>query len=205
MDVISLCKEFDIILLQEHWLPIQDLEYFNSIHDDYMFIAYSPVDLSQSLLVGRPHGGLCVLYHRDFSKYIRLIDDSNPRLLCFEILNNDEKILVGNCYLPYDDRGRNLIDYIEILHKFNSICIEGDYSHIILLGDFNCHINSNFWRELCAFTDINKYHISDVEVLGLNSNTATYISDINNEGRWLDHLVTSEIIHENISCIEVFA
>ena len=61
LDVSKLCELYDIILLQEHWLPKQELSYLNKINDNFISLGSSPVDLSNKLLKGRPYGGLAFL------------------------------------------------------------------------------------------------------------------------------------------------
>ena len=42
-DGCSLCDRNDIVLLQEHWIPRQELSYFNPIHVDFISYSSSPV------------------------------------------------------------------------------------------------------------------------------------------------------------------
>ena len=53
----TLCETADLICLQETWLPLQELNFLNTISKEFSFYATSPVDLSSQLLVGRPYGG----------------------------------------------------------------------------------------------------------------------------------------------------
>ena len=56
--VQTLCERYDILCLQETWLPLQEQNYLASINKDFAFYGTSPVDLSKQLLAGRPFGGI---------------------------------------------------------------------------------------------------------------------------------------------------
>ena len=202
-DVVALCDKSDIVFLQEHWLPIQNLSYLNSIHPDFISIGSSPVDFGNELLIGRPYGGLGILYKKSLSSYIKIIDKSDTNFLCAELKYNDRKILLINCYLPHYDDGRNLEIYIDLLHRINSLILASMYSDVIIMGDFNCDVNSILFDELEIFCEQNSYNISDVDILLKDSNSFTYVSDATGNTRWLDHLVTSSIMHRCINDIRV--
>jgi hypothetical protein len=61
-EIKSLCDNVDILMLQEHWLLPNELNFLNSIHSDFLATAYCAVDLSQGILVGRPYGGTVAFF-----------------------------------------------------------------------------------------------------------------------------------------------
>jgi hypothetical protein len=61
-EIKSLCGSVYILMLQEHWLLPNELNFLNSIHSVVLATAYSAVDLSQGILVGRPYGGTAVFF-----------------------------------------------------------------------------------------------------------------------------------------------
>ena len=73
----------------------------------------------------------------------------------------------------------------------------------MMLGDCNCHPGTEFWREFDSFCQDNEYVVSDVEMLGIDSNSITYVSDMTDRGYWLDHAVASPGIHQLINCIDI--
>ena len=71
--VYNLCKKYDIIALQETFLPKQESDLLGAVHPSFQYVASSPVDLGKGLLRGRPRGGLAFLiqslvYIYDLSK-----------------------------------------------------------------------------------------------------------------------------------------
>ncbi|CAH2101644.1 unnamed protein product [Euphydryas editha] len=63
--VRQLCKKADIIALQETWLLPHDLTYLASIDADFGSTGTSAVDTSNGVLVGRPHGGVALLWRKN--------------------------------------------------------------------------------------------------------------------------------------------
>ena len=197
-DVIELCNKNDLIFIQEHWLPLQDLGYLNSLHTDFYSFSSSPLDLREGIIVGRPYGGLGILYRKNLAGKVKLIESSDDRYMCIELITDSGKILFINCYMPYFDNGRNYELYIDILHRINAVVLDNNYTDVMFLGDFNCNIGTVLFGELEIFCSEFNYFISDVDILGAASNNYTYISDCTKECRWLDHVLSSEFIHRSI-------
>ena len=51
-----LCDVSVIISIQEHWLYPFDLPSPNDLHNDFMSFGTSSIDVSESIVLGRPHG-----------------------------------------------------------------------------------------------------------------------------------------------------
>ena len=62
-EVKELCKSHKIVCLQEHWLPKQELSDLNNICNDFSSFGSSPMDLTNGIMLGRPYGGVGVLWH----------------------------------------------------------------------------------------------------------------------------------------------
>ena len=50
--------------------------------------------------------------------------------------------------MPYDNEGDSFEIYIDLLNKIQSVVIEYNFSVVLTMGDFNCHIRTN---ELMSF------------------------------------------------------
>ena len=136
---------------------------------------------------------------------IKLIDDSDKRLLFLELKIDEFAMLLVNCYLPYMGTANQTdqSEYINLLYKIQSVVIDHNYYNVIIMGDFNCHPNTPYFGELRNFVSEQNYILSDVELLDISSQTFTYISDLNNSLRWLDHVVMSVDLHNSIKSLEV--
>ena len=49
---------------------------FASISDNYMFYETSGVDCSQDIIMGRPYGGLAILYKRSIADKVKMVKTS---------------------------------------------------------------------------------------------------------------------------------
>ena len=63
LGIQELCKSHDVVL-QETWLAKQQLHFIRSIHDDFLFVGTSCMDLEDGVMTGRPHGGTAVLWKK---------------------------------------------------------------------------------------------------------------------------------------------
>lgn len=61
--VSDLFGDVDIIALQEHWLNPSEFTLFSSVAEDVQYYSASPMEIDE-IKVGRPHGGVALLWHR---------------------------------------------------------------------------------------------------------------------------------------------
>ena len=55
-----MCQQFDIIMIQEHWLYPDELSYLSMLSNDFGsfgYISSIPMPVGETLLSGRPYGG----------------------------------------------------------------------------------------------------------------------------------------------------
>ena len=79
-DVAFLCRNYDIICLQEHWLLPHDLNLLNSVHKDFNAMGYSAVDIVNDILIDRPYGIKAILFKKFFAYSVSVIHSSDPRV-----------------------------------------------------------------------------------------------------------------------------
>ena len=139
--VNSLCKKYEVIALQETFLPQQESDFLNNIHPNFTYVASSPVDLSQGILRGRPYGGLAFIFHENIASSIKVVPTGDDRILCIDINCYGSDIRIINCYMPFYDGSNNEV-YLHLLGKINCVFKEHSNNHVSGLGDFNAHINS---------------------------------------------------------------
>ena len=156
----------------------------------------SSTDDCEGIRVGRPYGGLGILWRKSLGQSCNVKPLDDPRLLLLEItLNNEQCLLLLNVYLPYDD-GSNLEEYQMYLAKVSSY-LDGIYA--AAFGDFNGNIISNnhrFGKELVQFCENESLVMSDY-ITG-DKNMVTYYSDSHDTVAWLDHMVSTHNLHSLI-------
>jgi hypothetical protein len=89
-----LCKSYDIIILQEHWLLKDTLTNLNLIGSDFAYVEVSSMSRKASLglISGRPLGGVAILWRKSPTNYVTLCekDDENGRFI---------SVLFNGCFL----------------------------------------------------------------------------------------------------------
>ncbi|XP_077290353.1 uncharacterized protein LOC143914136 [Arctopsyche grandis] len=196
--ISKLCNEADVILLQETWFLEFETVYLRRFHPSFEGTGTSAVDSGNGPLVGRPYGGVGILYKKTFT--VTQIDLHNPRLLCIKIQQGDIELLIINVYMP-TAKPENFEDFTTCLGIVNAAIEDHSRSNFIVMGDFNAHPGSLFWNELLSFCEENHLRIHDYACLP--SDTFTYVSDAHGSLRWLDHCITSEGILGSIQDFKV--
>lgn len=201
-EINELCKNNDIVLLQETWLRDFEVAYVTRINKYFYGVSVSAVDTSKEVVKGRPFGGLAVLWKKTLGEKINIVKYDDSRILGIEVKNNNTKILFLNVYLPYD-KGDNLEDFLYYLYKINDIIENYDTPYVYALGDFNADtsgifhddIKHRFGNELTKFCIQESLTISDTLLCNMN-NTYTFYSEAHKTTSWLDHIVTTPMAHE---------
>ena len=201
-ELYDLCSTNDIILIQEHWLLSTELDLLKTFHTNFDCHSVSAVDPSKGLFLGRPYGGVAIMYRKSLYNVVSQIDFKDPRLIGIVLSSGTCKTLFINVYLPYE-KEENFAEYVEYLGKIQTIVDEHESNHVVVVGDFNAHPGKPFGNEMLGFSYESDFHVSDIEELGIDSNTFTYLSDAHGTTSWLDHIVSTNSAHVNISDISV--
>ena len=127
------------------------------------------------LQVGRPYGGIGVVWRKTISHACTIFDLQDVRLLGIDIDTKDGKLFILNVYLLYQSPD-NYEGFCNYLGKVASIIAEKDTSNIVITGDFNAALNTPFEAELIDMCDTIGLVILDYEKFGRTCNTYTYVS-----------------------------
>ena len=133
-----LCKDNNIILLQETWLLETELCVLNSIDEHFYGIGISSVDISAGLLRGRPYGGLAILYRKTLSLSVKIINYHDKRIFGLEVACKTLKLLIINVYFPYESHN-NFDEFMNYLGKVYSIIHMADTPYVLVMGDMNAN------------------------------------------------------------------
>ena len=157
-------KTHDIILIQEHWLSSDDLHNLSCLNSQFMYFASSAMDhkISQNMSVGRPFGGVGILYNQNRIKNINdVFKDSRSLIVAIG------QIIIVNIYLPnciikedYKLELQDIFANIENVidnHADFEIIIAGDYNfqfkHSMLVFNFltNLWVNSTLSHVIICY------------------------------------------------------
>ena len=138
--LLEMIDDYDIILLQEHWLCDDQLGKLHSLHDSYSCHAVSGVDCSSDIISGRPFGGCAIFWKKSIKHNISIIKPNSRRFIAISMTYHDTIILIINVYMPCDAR-QNVDEYETILSDISNVILEYKASFVILGGDFNCDLD----------------------------------------------------------------
>ncbi|KAG7310128.1 hypothetical protein JYU34_004669 [Plutella xylostella] len=199
--VRMLCKDADIVALQETWLYSFDLAFLGSIDDQFSYTGKSAIDTSVGILRGRPYGGVAILWRKSVFSQVQLVECNSERITGIKITTDDQSILVLNVYMPTDS-AENLLNFTECLCEVNAVIENSDVEAVYILGDFNAHPHT-FCNEMLNFCAEQQWKCADFEILGMDSGTYTYVSESHGTRRWLDHFLVTESAYNTITDVKV--
>lgn len=202
-EVIDLSKSFDILFLQETWLPQQDSSALSRVSEDFIYTSNSPVDLASGPLIGRPYGGLAIFWRKSLAHAISLVKTNDKRLLGVTVTDNlGVEHLLLNVYMPVSCSANSDL-FIEYLGRIKDIYEECKAASLMVVGDFNADVGSNFYTYLSNFCEDENFVIKDVEWITNSSiddtGVFTYVSDAHGTTSWLDHVVCSGNVSYRLS------
>ena len=200
-NVKNLLNANDIVCLQELLLSRSDLPVLNDFDENFNNIALVEDRETEGINEGRPSRGVAIFWRKCFTSSVTpiLIDD---RVIGLCLNSDTVKILLLNVYLPCDKQNLEAIhEYRSALANLKCIINEQNIDHVLLIGDFNADpFKGRFWDELKRFTNEMSLMILNEE---LPSDTFTYLCPAKNTTSWLDHVVCSRHIADNISNLDV--
>ena len=198
VEIKELADATDFLFLQEHWLLKQDLSELGQLHEDFDATGATPNDLQKGPLVGRPFGGVGILWHKKYSEFIEVIECCDERIcaIIFKPTNSAPWLFI-NVYMPYECSAHTDL-YLDYLGRIKSIIDSTSCQHTIVAGDFNADVDRPFFSMLYEFCTEEDLKIADYEMLGTDANVFSHISESHGSSSWFDHVICSS---SSFSCI----
>ena len=209
--VKSLCNDFNVILLQEHWLNDFDLYKLNNIHNDFSAVGVSAMlgKSENSIIVGRPFGGVAILYNKFIFKNIKILekDCTDGRFIAINFVSSMFDLIVHCVYFPCRSSSglQNYItDFSSVCSKIESLLINFPNSSHLIMGDYNfeCNDNSpgfNLFKDL-----INDYDLFCCDSLNSSMINFSYFHETLNQQSWLDHCFVTNNLKHFVTLFEIF-
>ena len=191
----------DIICLQEIWLLDSTIDYLNTLHSDYMYIGIAGQDSNDSILSGRPKGGVAILYNKILIRNIIRLKSINRRV-CGVIINftNNFTCMLLNVYFPCDNYSNTTVasDYIDYIEYIESLYNSHDCNAYIFCGDYNTSFERNNAHALYLSDFLSRNNL----FLSWNHDSAvqdyTYVNHSLGHRSCIDHVILSENIFDCI-------
>ena len=160
-------------------------------HDSFYGDGISAVKTDEGILVGRPHGGLAVLWRKSLNAQLQVVKyDDEDRVMGIVVKSQRKVYHFLNVYLPYECK-ENVHDFTNYLCKMHTIFMNNNTVYNLAVGDFNANItrDSLFGLQLLQFCEDNCYTLSDS--VYMPDTSFTFHSDAHDTISWLDHAVSS--------------
>jgi exonuclease III len=204
--VKNLCLNNDIILLQEHWLMPDELNFLSYINPDFVFFGSSAVKVNESILCGRPYGGIAILCRRNLVDCVKAIKYNNPRVTAIElsvIINGVQNtIVIASIYMPVDVcAGQTDEDFEFVCGYLDALVLESHVNGYIFAGDFNFRHQSS--RSKFILNSLAHHNATIADEHTMDSSSFTYISDCHNTTSWIDHVITNQNMLSSVSNMSV--
>lgn len=137
---VCVSKLSDFIFIQEHWLTPVKMSQILNFSKSYLGFGISAMDsaISQSILRGRPFGGVAILVRKYLTKSLSCLKCSDR----FVILLIDKTVFI-NVYFPCSTVKDYLNILLAILTNITVVLEEHLDCEIVLGGDFNTNLHEN--------------------------------------------------------------
>lgn len=189
--------------LQETWLFSHDLQILGTVDPDFGFTGKSSMDVTtKTAVLGRPWGGVAILYRRNVFSSVQVVECKSARLVAIKVVVNDRSFLVFSVHMPVNSAD-NLVEFTDCLSEICAIIESTNISAVFMLGDFNASPTELFGREILKFCTDQNWRCADFELLGSMSGTYTFISDVHGTTSWLDHCLVTESAWQSVVSVRV--
>ena len=205
-----LCNNHDLIFLQEHWLIADDLSKLNSINSNFCSFGLSSMNhkIASDILVGRPFGGVAVLWKKSLSCRIKILDCdyANGRYFSVSISENSADYIFTCVYFPCSSN-RTKNEYVviasEIIAHIDMILSNYPLAAHFIIGDFNFECaDGNIGYDLFKYL-LSDFGLVCCDYMNVNSINYTYCHESLGHFSWLDHIFVSSNIKPYVSQFQI--
>ena len=204
--VEHMCKDHDIIFLQEHWLAFFDLSRLDSICSRMVCFASSAMDskISSGCLRGRPFGGVAVLIRDTIVTNVTLVKSASRYI----ILRLDDVLLI-NVYLPCSSCDNWEDEYADCLASIMNDISKLQFTRILFGGDLNIdfmnkHITCSHNSVISCIEDFVKtlqMKFADDKIS--SGSVHTFRVEATGAGSCVDHFAVSESLYTEIVAVSI--
>ena len=93
-----------------------------NIHCEFYGDGITSIDTTEGILLGRPYGGLAVLWQKSLNRFVKVMKlEDETRLMGFDINFGTILYHIMNVYIPFDCND-NMNDSIYYLNTIDTVC-----------------------------------------------------------------------------------
>ena len=190
--VNEIFKQCNILMLQETWLNSFEHKNFIKEIPNCQYHAISGMDESDVSRVGRPKGGVAILWQKDLKLAFIPIVTNSTRLCALNIKSEKYDLILINVYMPNDDdTDDSYFMYGEIFSEISSILQTYENCKIIIGGDFNVDYERSNSRNLSLFKEFLELESLSCATFNILSNNFTRLGNLG-EKSFIDHFIVSK-------------
>ena len=147
------------------------------MHDNYFGFGVAKVDESVGLIQGRYSGGVAIMWKKELSRHIKVLDLNVNWCIAIEFQMGCTRFILFNIYMPYQTIV-NEDEYIEKLGYIKCFIDEINCTNYAIIGDWNANLGNSgtmtFKAPMMEFCSDNELFISS-QIL-LPDTTYTHIN-----------------------------
>ena len=194
--VNEIFKKCNILMLQETWLYNFQHKNFSKIIPNCQYYAVSAMDEANVSRMGRPYGGVAILWKKGLKLTFIPIVTNSLRLCAVNVKTNSFNTILINVYKPVDDNSEvSFNEYGDILSEISAILATHNDCNIIIGGDFNVDPRRIISRNLTLLKDFLSIESLTCVTFDIVDNNYTRKGS-NDETSFIDHF----IISKNFEC-----
>lgn len=196
--VADVCKQADLVALQETWLHPWQINLPSSLGEDICSFSVSSINVSDEIRVGRPFGGLTFIWQRSMSPIIKIRQYDCDRILGLSVTFGGTSVLFLNVYFPVNSND-NLEEYLSCMGVLGSILESREEQQICVLGDFNASPHTARFVEIEEL--FAEYNVAFQDTRLLPPDTYTHVNHGSLSTSWIDHVALSTLLLDaTVSC-----
>ncbi len=184
----------DILCIQETWHLDDNINLFSSIHPDYLYTAISGIDSREQFVLGRPKGGVGILYKKSLCSKITPIKSSNRRVCGIKIMFTPVfSCLLLSVYLPCDNQsGTVTTEYYDCIQYVESLFNSTDCNSFMCCGDYNSSFERVNAQTECLTNFIARNNLDISWNNSVSRKDFTYSNFSLNHFSCIDHIITTK-------------
>ena len=183
-------QDFDILLLQEHWLSPPNLHRIDDITGtNYTCYSYSSmaIECSSDILRGRPYGGLSIVVRNCSELITGKLVYSSDRVLAVNLAG----LLIINVYFPCSSKSDYKDVTLELLGNLEHLFDSQQFDGVILSGDLNCNIDVSSWSSSVILDFMTNHNLVNCECSWPDDSRITYHHDSLQLFSCIDYFIVS--------------
>ena len=189
----------DFLGISEYSLFEQDLFFLSLLSNSYSYYATSDGDLlvNSNRKVGKR--GKALLWHKIFDHCVSQLPFINDRIIGIQIeLTPKSFIYIFQTYLPSKNNSADF--FYEHVECIQNVLFEYSWKgEVILMGEFNCHIKSNFfYKPLDSLDKKFMSFLNDNSLTGVTSLDCCGVAPVTFESSCGQSIIDNIIVHRNL-------